>query len=114
MKILHLTLKKKWFDMIDSGKKKEEYREIKPYWVSRLVYSFNPEKEERDYTFYWKGMLFSMDEPVHYDAIQFKNGYSKDAPTILIECKGIENGYSNPKWADSYVPSFVIKLGKKL
>ena len=27
-KILHLTLKKKWFDMIASGEKKEEYREM--------------------------------------------------------------------------------------
>ena len=38
MKTLHLTLKKKWFDMIASGKKKEEYREIKPYWFERLVF----------------------------------------------------------------------------
>jgi hypothetical protein len=28
MKILHLTLNKKWFDMILLGEKKEEYREI--------------------------------------------------------------------------------------
>lgn len=37
MKILHLTLKKKWFDMIASGEKKEEYREIKPYWEKRFI-----------------------------------------------------------------------------
>ena len=30
MKILNLTLKAKWYDMIESGEKKEEYREIKP------------------------------------------------------------------------------------
>lgn len=30
MKTLHLVLKKRWFDMILSGEKKEEYREIKP------------------------------------------------------------------------------------
>ena len=30
MKYLHLTLKKNWFDLILSGEKKEEYREIKP------------------------------------------------------------------------------------
>ena len=34
--VLHLTLKKYWFDMIKSGIKKEEYREIKDYWVKRL------------------------------------------------------------------------------
>ena len=36
MKTLDLVLKKKWFDMIASGEKTEEYREIKPYWESRL------------------------------------------------------------------------------
>lgn len=34
---LVLVLKKKWFDMIDSGIKKEEYREIKDYWIRRLI-----------------------------------------------------------------------------
>ncbi len=114
-KILHLTLKKKWFDMIASGEKKEEYREIKPYWVSRLVNSFYPEKDKyRDYVFEWKGMLFSMDEPVYFDAVEFKNGYSSNAPKILVECLGIDNGYTKLKWADEYKPCFVIKLGKIL
>lgn len=35
---LNLTLKKKWFDMIDQGKKTEEYREYKPYWIGRLCF----------------------------------------------------------------------------
>ena len=33
--MLILPIKKKWFDMIRSGEKKEEYREIKSYWTSR-------------------------------------------------------------------------------
>lgn len=37
MKILDLVLKGKWYDMIASGEKREEYREIKPYWEKRLV-----------------------------------------------------------------------------
>ena len=36
MSTLKLTLKKKWFDMILSGDKVTEYRELKPYWVQRL------------------------------------------------------------------------------
>ena len=35
-KTLHLVLKRKWWNMIASGKKKEEYREIKPYWLKRF------------------------------------------------------------------------------
>ena len=37
MKILALTLKKRWFDKIESGEKPEEYRELKYYWVNRLM-----------------------------------------------------------------------------
>lgn len=32
MKTIHLVLKYRWFDMIVSGQKLEEYREIKPYY----------------------------------------------------------------------------------
>lgn len=35
--MLTLPIKKKWFDMIKSGEKKEEYREIKPYYASRFL-----------------------------------------------------------------------------
>ena len=35
-----LTLKKQWFDMIVSGEKAEEYREIKPYWEKRFLNYF--------------------------------------------------------------------------
>ena len=37
MKILHLSLQAKWYDMIERGEKTEEYREIKPYWEKRLI-----------------------------------------------------------------------------
>ena len=36
-KILALTVSKQWFDMIIAGKKTEEYREIKGFWMSRLL-----------------------------------------------------------------------------
>ena len=38
MKILDLPLKKEWYNMIDSGIKTEEYRELKPFWANRLLY----------------------------------------------------------------------------
>lgn len=34
--VLTLTVSKEWFSRILSGEKTEEYRVIKPYWVSRL------------------------------------------------------------------------------
>ena len=36
--MLTLPIKKKWFDMILFGEKKEEYREIKPYWTKRFSF----------------------------------------------------------------------------
>lgn len=33
---LHLILQNKWYDMITKGDKREEYRQIKPYWTTRL------------------------------------------------------------------------------
>ena len=99
MKILRLTLKKKWFDMILSGEKKEEYREIKPYWVNRLD---NVEA---------LGEIFIR----WFDAVEFRNGYQKDAPMIRIECKGITKGKAKPEWSDNWQGDvFKISLGEIL
>lgn len=90
MKILHLTIKKQWFDMIASGRKREEYREIKRHWNSRLL--------NRD-----------------YDAVCFRNGYSKDSPKITVELKCIRKGYGLVSWgAPSSKLAYVIELGEIL
>ncbi len=96
MRILHLTLKRKWFDMIASGEKKEEYRDIKPYWIQRLQAWGNAFDDCRDFSF-----------------IRFKNGYSKNAPTMDIECEGIKIGNGKPEWGCSK-ECYVIQLGKIL
>lgn len=103
MKVLHLTLKKKWFDMIASGIKKEEYREDKMYWKNRLV------KEG-----YWHSQTCK-----DFDIVRFKNGYSKDARTLDIECLGIRSAEvfeMNKAWYDEYDKGkvFIITLGNIL
>lgn len=100
--------------MIASGEKKEEYRDIKPYWVSRLVDELHVENQETDFTFTMYGFpyFYSIGSGQHYDAVQFRNGYSKNSPTILVKCLGITDGYTKLKWADEYKPVFIIKLGK--
>lgn len=37
--MLTLPIKKCWFDKIKTGEKKEEYREIKPYYTSRFLHA---------------------------------------------------------------------------
>ena len=105
MKTLHLTLKKKWFDMILSGEKKEEYRELKMYWATRLTTGFPSEF----------GINKINPDFQHFDTIVFKNGYSKQAPEMEVECKGIEIGITKSHWCDEgEIKVYVIKLGKIL
>jgi hypothetical protein len=67
-KLLHLTLYKKFFDLVLEGKKKEEYR---------------------DKTKYWRTRLFNENNVKPFDFIIFKNGYSKDAPWMKIKWIGL-------------------------
>lgn len=88
MNILYLTVKKKWFDLIASNVKKEEYREIKKYWKTRLF------KKK-------------------FDAVQFKNGYSKDSPVVLVELIDITIGTGFKKWGFTGTESkYILKLGE--
>lgn len=92
--VLCLTIKKKWFDMIKEGVKKEEYRELKDYWFDRLT--------ENDYPLRSR----------QFDYVIFRNGYSKDAPQIKVECLGILIGDAKPEWSDNWQGGcFVIQLG---
>lgn len=99
MKILHLVLKYKWFDMIKSGEKKEEYRDPTKYWAKRL------ESNREDLFFY----SFK-----HYDAIRFQRGYTSPE-MMLVECKEICFGKGQEKWgAEPNKKYYVIKLGEIL
>lgn len=113
-KTLHLPLKAKWYEMIESGVKTEEYREIKPYWVKRLL---------KDFPVYWRITLnistitndFSAFEgkelhPV-YTHVKFSYGYTKR--TMTFEIESITIGKGNPEWGAPTEEVFIIKLGKR-
>ena len=88
MKYLYLTLKKNWFDLILSGEKKEEYREIKPYWEKRLMGK-------------------------KYDRTIFRNGYGTNAPQFTIKLKSITQGTGKSEWgAEEGKTYFVLSLGE--
>lgn len=87
--MLILPIKKKWFDMIKSGEKKEEYREIKPYYDSRLL-----------------GYYISHLETT----IILRNGYSSNSPTIKCKVK-VETGYGKEEWgAEPNKLYYVLKI----
>lgn len=116
MKVLHLTLKKKWFDMIASGEKKEEYREIKPYWVSRLVEEINPVDEKTDESFDWRGTgEWEAQSFTFYDLVTFSNGYSTTSPKASFLISDITTGFGKSEWgAEPDKKYFVIKLGDRI
>lgn len=100
MEILHLVLKHKWFDMIKSGEKKQEYRDITDYWKARLV-------ESDDLKQQFKAKDF--------DVVRFQRGYTKDPETIAFRCEGIHIGAGSVEWgAIQYKHYFVINLGEKV
>lgn len=126
MKVLHLTLKKKWFDMIASGEKPEEYRDIKPYWASRLLYKIPvpwggymcawADILNEDYEFkQWSN--FTGNAPVFekFEAVTFRNGYSKNAPSVTLRLRLICIQEGLTCWgAHPGKKYFVIKLGERI
>lgn len=128
MNTLKLTIKKEYFDMILSGEKPEEYREIKKHWVQRLVWRFT----EQDYLEFDE-MLTDLQNPLErhrsladlekfwlietacFTNVEFRNGYNNTSPKAVFEFKGIEIRTGNPNWgADPDKNYFVIKLGKEI
>lgn len=89
--MLTLPIKKKWFDMILSGEKKEEYREIKPYYDSRFL---EKSLSDGDRTIF----------------IKFRNGYSLSSPSIICQCY-IWKGTGKPEWgAEPNKLYYVLKI----
>lgn len=110
--MLTLPIKKKWFDMIKDGIKKEEYREIKPYWTRRFIKITNGLYHSDNNQFlplsnkeYKK--IFNH-EPNYY--ILLRNGYGENKPTI--KCKiDITRDYGNPEWgAEPNKLYYVLKI----
>ena len=128
MPTLQMTLKKKWFDMIASGEKCEEYREIKQYWASRLLSS----REEIESAVF-EEMIDDMREPFRrfnttsdllnyfgvyfrtFDAVVFSNGYVKNSPKITVQLKGIKISSGLAEWGAEHGKNyFVLRLGNVL
>ena len=124
--ILDLPLKKEWYNMIESGVKTEEYRELKPFWANRLLYFTTLGVKE-----YWESILEKARERVSkynfetlgnslikdygtrgYTHIRFRYGYTKR--TMLFELNEITIGKGKPEWGAPDDEVFILKLGKRV
>lgn len=104
--MLTLPIKKKWFDMILSGAKKEEYREIKPYYETRFANDLI-----RKYPYSYECPLEAINdiERQEYDVV-FRNGYRKDSSRIKCEVI-IFRDYGKEEWgAEPNKLYYVLKI----
>lgn len=102
MKTLHLVLKHKWYDMIDSGVKTEEYRNVTPYWTKRILgvdKILAPELLRGAYEY-------------DYTHVQFHRGYTNT--TMIFKINYISIGIGKPEWGASEGIAFIIKLGERI
>ena len=83
--MLILPIKKKWFDMIISGEKREEYREISSYYKTRFKKIFNM----YPYSFIPTG--------TDKQQIMLRNGYSRKSPFCIIAAT-LSVGVGKPEW----------------
>lgn len=94
--MLILPIKKKWFDMILSGEKKEEYREIKPYYEARFLKLFS----EMFYNGTWikcHDNGFAICGKGRIQKIMFRNGYNKTSPSFIAKCT-LSIGKGKEEW----------------
>ena len=135
MATLQLNLIKHWFDLTLQGIKKEEYRDITPFWAKRLLCMENGDSLTKCYSKEtiecicislrrWKDLEYNSIEDVldkfhirfkEYQNTDFRNGYKSldKVPRFIIENKGITIGKGNPDWG--YVGDdnvFIIQHGE--
>lgn len=94
--ILPLVLKGKWYDMIESGKKLEEYRDCKPYWNRRI----------NNWWYYKHGVR----------VVEFRLGYKKDTPKMWFEASEVffRQAGRTYTWGEPTGPHFAIALGERV
>ena len=120
--ILDLPLIGKWYEMTASGVKKEEYREIKPYWIRRMFKEnvicsdkcrlMTPDKAAF-YARFPNVLKEKCDDgrlKFRYRYIRIRYGYTKR--TELREVESVHIGIGNPEWGAPDHDVIIIKYKK--
>ena len=102
MKTLTLPLKKKWFDMIKSGVKKEEYREIKAKYFEMFCLFIKawPLNKYNNFDVSYH-LLWPEEFKEKFDTLVFTLGYPKADDTerrLVFKNPKIRIGEGNPEW----------------
>lgn len=112
MKALYLVLIGKWYDMIESGEKPEEYRDITPYWIQRIFEMINVEythyvsvnRDTSDFYSDPKNLQLLKDAIAEgvlrprFKEVTFQRAYSKNPPRMTRPLVSVSVGTGNPAW----------------
>ena len=98
MSVLHLVVKRKWFDQIVSGRKKIEYREYTPYWCKRLL-MLSP-----------AGKLIYK----YFDEVSFRAGYGKSVPGAIFSLRKITIKETVHPDTGKFTFNFLIHIGGRV
>lgn len=106
--VLSLVLKRKWYDMIGRGEKREEYRAATDYWLKRLA---------------------KWDLHAGTPVVEFRLGYARKAPRMAFWVFGLNTASGmktyalvesdtdklrHPEWGEPEAPHFFIRLGGRI
>ena len=107
--VLPLVLKGKWYRMIESGEKLEEYRDGTDYWWTRIAN--------------WCGIGIYRS----YIVVEFRLGYQRNAPRMAFitgpvftpfdtsaQAKKLFVKIPRPEWGEPETPHFIITLEKRV
>lgn len=126
---LDLVLKYEWYDMIASGEKREEYRDVGT-WAHRLIQMYWTTKDCFDKVSKQDLKTFFFDDtrcPAQvvkscfelgifrispYDTVRFHRGYT--STTMDFEIEDIAIGRGKPEWGAPDRETFIIKLGERV
>lgn len=109
--MLTLPIQGKWYHMILSGEKKEEYREVKPYYITRfknaLREHFSPEKPFAEQ---WGDEMLLRNRGKKSFLVRFRNGYASDSPSFVAKVN-LRIDYGKTEWgAEKDKVYFVLSI----
>ena len=95
--MLRLPIERKWLDMILSGKKEDEYREIKPYWTVRIIHWLGFPNKATDEVMESVLELLRTQGTISAKPVVLQNGYGRNAPEVEVMCK-LSIGTGREEW----------------
>lgn len=124
---LKFVLKRRWYDLLESGEKPEEYREITPYWIKRLFYNQVYKPRHKFKINDGEAAFFAQVPSALAQAIEsrllvpkagtavFYLGYAKNRPQFARQILSITVGTGHPEWGATPGKEYlVIKVGEKI